>query len=166
MDDFEQRVLKIMPNLRSYALSLSVSAADAEDLLHDCLEKLFAKKTQWRGGNFKSWSMTIMTNLFKNKLRKKSNRPPTIAIDDVQIADKSQMSDVLVTDKIKAAIDQLPEKNRTVLMLVVIENYKYSEIAEMLEIPIGTVMSRLSRARKAISEILTGQNIVSFRRPK
>lgn len=165
MDDFEKNLLQLLPNLRRYALSLSASPSEAEDLLHDCLEKAFANKSKWRGGSIKSWTMTIMTNQFRNKLRKKSNQPPTVPIDDVVIASNDVASDPLEMDKILAAIDQLSEDNRAVLMLVVLENYSYLEISKMLNIPMGTVMSRLSRARSMIADILDGHNILSFRRP-
>ncbi|MGL1919980.1 MAG: RNA polymerase sigma factor [Hyphomicrobiales bacterium] len=165
MDDFEKNLLQLLPNLRRYALSLSASPSEAEDLLHDCLEKAFANKSKWRGGSIKSWAMTIMTNQFRNKLRKRSNQPPTVPIEEVSIASNDVASDPLEMDKILAAIDQLPEDNRSVLMLVVVENYSYLEISKMLNIPMGTVMSRLSRARKMIGDILDGQNIISFRRP-
>lgn len=165
MDDFEKNLLQLLPNLRRYALSLSASASDAEDLLHDCLEKAFANKSKWRGGSIKSWAMTIMTNQFRNRLRKKTNQPPSVSIDEVSIASNDVVSDPLEMDKILAAIEQLPEDNRAVLMLVVLENYSYLEISKMLNIPMGTVMSRLSRARNMIAEILDGHNIISFRRP-
>ena len=165
MDDFEKNLLQLLPNLRRYALSLSASPSEAEDLLHDCLEKAFANKSKWRGGSIKSWATTIMTNQFRNKLRKKTHQPPTVPIDEVSIASNDMVGDPLEMDKITAAIDQLPEDNRAVLMLVVLENYSYLEISKMLNIPMGTVMSRLSRARNMIAEILDGHNIISFRRP-
>lgn len=165
MDDFEKNLLQFMPNLRRYAMSLSRSAQESEDLLHDCLEKALAKKYSWRGDNLQSWVMTIMTNQFRNKLKKYANQPQTVPIEDEIIPTEERMCDPLAMDKIEGAIDQLPEDNRVVLMLVIVENCSYAEIAKMLDIPIGTVMSRLSRARKSIAKILDGHNIISFRRP-
>ncbi|NRA88713.1 MAG: RNA polymerase sigma factor [Rhizobiales bacterium] len=165
MDDFEKNLLQLLPNLRRYALSLSASPSEAEDLLHDCLEKAFANKSKWRGGSIKSWAMTIMTNQFRNKLRKKTSQPLIVPIEGENIVANDAMSDPLEWDKIIAAIDQLSEDNRAVLMLVVVENYSYIEISKMLNIPMGTVMSRLSRARNMIAQILDGHNIISFRRP-
>lgn len=165
MSDFEKNMLALMPKLRRYALSLSASVHEAEDILQDCLEKAFANQTKWRGKNLKSWTMTIMTNQFRNRLRKKINQPDMVPIDNEEIAADTVVGDPLAMDRIKAAIDQLNEDNKIVLMLVVIENYTYMEISKMLNIPIGTVMSRLSRARKLIAQILDGHNILSFRRP-
>lgn len=165
MDDFEKNLLKFMPNLRRYATSLSHSVQESEDLLHDCLEKAFANKKNWRGDNLLSWVMTIMTNQFRNKLKKHSNQPPMVPIESQVIASEQPIGDPLAMDKIQWAINQLSEDNKAVLMLVIVENYSYLEISKMLDIPMGTVMSRLSRARKSIAQNLDGHNIISFRRP-
>lgn len=166
MNKFDEKVLNILPNLKRYAFSLTNSYAEGEDLLHDSLEKIFANKSNWQGNNIKGWSMTIMTNINKNKWRKTKNMGYQIPLDDVDLPREIPAQDPLEKDKIEHAIAQLSNKNREVLMLVVIEGYQYGEVATMLKIPMGTVMSRLSRARSQLTKVLNGQNIIAFKGAK
>ncbi len=161
----EIKILGLLPLLRRYARSLSQNEADAEDLLQDCLEAAFTGQDRWRGDNLKSWLMTIMTNYIRYRYRRTRNTPLTVDIDTADdIAAPQSERDPLERDILERAIDLLPEENRSVLMLIVIEGYSYAEVSEMLKIPIGTVMSRLSRARKKMTETLQGHNIIPLRR--
>ncbi|MCI5074774.1 RNA polymerase sigma factor [Oricola sp.] len=165
MSRFETDVLAVLPRLKRYARSLARDASDADDLVQDCLEKAFARRASWRGDNLQSWLMTILTNLNRNRLRKAGTTPAMVDIDDAQAVESGQASaDPLERDRIVAALDRLHPDQRAVLMLVVVEGYAYGEVAEMLDIPLGTVMSRLSRARRMLATILEGHNIVAFRR--
>lgn len=163
---FESALLALIPGLRRYSHSLSRSDADGEDLLQDCVETALTRRAQWRGTNLRGWAFTIMTNLYRNRHRQAIRRP-TAAIEDAeQVAQPDQIGDPLERARIRAALETLSSDYRTTLMLVVVEGYSYQETADLLAIPIGTVMSRLSRARHQLTERLAKDNIVALRRPK
>lgn len=137
---------------------------DAEDLLHDCLEAAFENRDAWRGRNLKSWLMTIMTNQSRNRFRRHRNSPDMVDIEAAEeIVSPEICEDPLARDMLEKAVKRLPEENRIVLILVVVEGYSYSEVASILRIPIGTVMSRLSRARKKLADSLEQKNVVLLR---
>ena len=163
---FERQLLDVVPRLRSYARSLSYNKEDADDLLQDCLERAFARREGWNGRNIKAWTMTIMTNLFKNQLRHKGSLPTHIEFDEMQSGAQAVPDvDLYEQDQLKKALNALNADQRVVLMLVTLHGHSYEEVADILEIPVGTVMSRLSRARTNLSALLSGTNVVSFRRP-
>jgi RNA polymerase sigma-70 factor (ECF subfamily) len=162
----EDSILELMPALRRYAVSLSRNRQDAEDLVQDSLEAAFANLRSWRGANLRGWLLTIMTNLHRGRYRTVAGRNEHRPLDDAaEIAAPAGQDDPLERDRLLAAINLLSPEQRSVLMLVVIEGYAYAEVAGMLDVPLGTVMSRLSRARRSIAEILSGHNIVGLRRP-
>lgn len=161
----EARLLALVPALRRYALSLSRNVSDGEDLLQDCLERAFAHRATWRGGSLKSWLMTIMTNLERNRHRSGPRPSAFVDIAEAETVPATQApADPLESDRLKTAIELLPPDQRAVLMLVVVEGYSYQEVAAIMDVPPGTVMSRLSRARRKLAEVLRGHNIVPLRR--
>lgn len=165
-DSFEGQVLALLPSLRRYSRSLTRSDPDGEDLLHDCVEVVLSRRAQWRGLNLRGWILTIMTNLYRSG-RRQRGRYAVLDLDemaDMPAADAS--GDPLARSKLEGALNSLSEESRAVLMLVVVEGYSYQEAATMLDIPIGTVMSRLSRARQRLGERLNADNIITLRRPK
>ncbi|MBD9372836.1 RNA polymerase sigma factor [Rhizobium sp. ARZ01] len=163
---FEQALLALVPGLRRYSHSLSRSDADGEDLLQDCVETVLTRRAQWRGINLRGWAFTIMTNLYRNRHRSAVRRP-TAAIEEAEnMALPDQIGDPLERARVRAALETLSPEYRTTLMLVVVEGYSYQEAADITAIPIGTVMSRLSRARHQLAERLAKDNIVALRRPK
>lgn len=163
---FEDALLVLVPGLRRYSHSLTRTDADGEDLLQDCVETALQRRAQWRGVNLRAWTFTIMTNLYRNRHRARV-RWPTTAIDEAQeIADADRSGDPLERARVRTALDALHPDIRTTLMLVVVEGYTYQEAAGIMQIPIGTVMSRLSRARHQLAELLAKDNIVPLRRPK
>jgi RNA polymerase sigma-70 factor (ECF subfamily) len=163
---FETQILALLPQLRRYSRSLTRSDTDSEDLLQDCVEKALVSRAQWRGANFKAWAYRIMTNLHLNT-RRASARRPAIALEEADdVPDVSPAADPLERSRLVGALETLPADARAVLMLVVVEGYAYREVADMLDIPIGTVMSRLSRARRALRERMGQENVVPLRRPK
>ncbi len=163
---FETEVLGLLPGLRRYAHSLSRSNSDGEDLLQDCVETVLVRRAQWRGLNLRAWAFTIMTNLYRNGHRRRA-RTTDIDIDAMpEIAAPENRDDPLERRHMRAALESLSADSRTVLMLVVIEGYSYLEVAAMLDIPIGTVMSRLSRARQQLGERLHKDNVITLRRQK
>lgn len=163
---FERDMLTLLPGLRRYSRSLTRSAAEGDDLLQDSIETALSKRASWRGGSLKAWVYTIMTNLHRNSGRSR-RRFATVDIDEAEhVAAPPSASDPLERDRLRAALDGLLPEYRVVLMLVVVEGYAYQEVADMLGIPLGTVMSRLSRARERLRLVLAEQNIVTLRRPR
>ena len=165
-DRFEEDVLALMPALRRYSRSLVRSDPDGEDLLQDCVEKVLARRAQWRGVNLRAWTFTIMTNLSRNRHRHTALHPQVELDDNLGLQAETQESDPLERSRLERALNGLSAENRSVLMLVVIEGYRYQDVADMLAIPIGTVMSRLSRARHQLAEAMKDDNVISMRRPK
>ncbi|WP_223215974.1 RNA polymerase sigma factor [Agrobacterium pusense] len=161
---FEAEMLALIPMLRRYSRSLSRSDTDGEDLLQDCVEKALANKATWRGTGLKSWAYTIMTNLYRNRHRTEQ-RHPSESLDET-IAAAETLGDTLENDRLHGALALLSPEMRAVLMLVTVEGYTYQEAAETLSIPLGTVMSRLSRARETLRQHLAADNIIPLRRPR
>ncbi|CAN7364900.1 RNA polymerase sigma factor [Neorhizobium tomejilense] len=163
---FEAQILALLPSLRRYSRSLTRSDTESEDLLQDCVEKALVSRGQWRGANFKSWAYRIMTNLHLNARRSIARRP-SVGIEEAEsLAASTAADDPLEKNRLVQALETLPKEARAVLMLVVVEGYAYQEVAEMLEIPVGTVMSRLSRARQALREKMREENVIPLRRPR
>lgn len=163
---FEAEVLALIPMLRRYSRSLSRSDADGEDLLQDCVEKALVNKRQWRGTGLKSWAYTIMTNLYRNRHRTEKRHPSESLDGHETIAVTDTLSDTLENDRLHGALALLSPDMRAVLMLVTVEGYSYQEAAQTLSIPLGTVMSRLSRARETLRQHLAADNIIPLRRPR
>jgi RNA polymerase sigma-70 factor (ECF subfamily) len=163
---FEGRILALMPSMRRYARSLTRSDSDGEDLLHDSLERVLARRGQWTGINLRAWAFTIMTNLYRNGIGRTRRFPSTNIDEAEEIAAPASIGDPLERRQLTAALNSLSPEHRAVLMLVVIEGYSYQEVAEMMQTPIGTVMSRLSRARSQMSIYLEKNNVVPLRRPE
>lgn len=161
---FEGKLLSLLPSLRRYARSLTQNHADGEDLLQDAVERALVHQGQWSGANMRSWTFSIMTNAFRNRLRR-SNRFPETGIEQAEmIADAQEMPDPFRQRRLAAALDGLPPDQRAVLMLVVVEGYSYAEVADIMGSPIGTVMSRLARARAHLAERLDHDNVIALRR--
>lgn len=154
MDSFAEH----LPRLRRYARALTGDRHTADDLVQDTLERGWAKLALWRpGSRLDAWLLTIMHNLFVNQLR---SRPPAAAsLDDlvVEPATRAIQGDQLEVRDLQAALAQLPPEQREVLLLVTVEEYSYAETASLLEVPIGTVMSRLARAREKLRILLADQ---------
>lgn len=163
---FETEMLALIPMLRRYSRSLSRSDADGEDLLQDCVEKALANQRQWRGTGLKTWAYTIMTNLYRNRHRAEKRHPSESLDGHETIAGAETLSDTLENDRLHGALALLSSDMRAVLMLVTVEGYSYQEAAETLSIPLGTVMSRLSRARETLRQYLAADNIIPLRRPR
>ncbi len=163
---FEAEMLALLPQLRRYSRSLTRSDSESEDLLQDCVEKALVHRGNWRGANLKSWAYRIMTNLHLNA-RRSLRRRPTVAISEADmVAIDTVPADPLQRSRLVQALDTLPPEARAVLMLVAVEGHSYQEVAQILDIPIGTVMSRLSRARHSLREKLREQNVIALRRDR
>jgi RNA polymerase sigma-70 factor (ECF subfamily) len=164
--EFEALVHPLLDRLYGTALRLTGDATRAEDLVQDaCLRgwRFFDKYEP--GTNFKAWLFKVMTNLYLNQLRAESRRPETTDLEDIDqrynevvgdyVEARSQNPERLALERIESAyvrqtIDALPEMYRVPVVLCDMEGFTYREIADMLEVPIGTIMSRLFRGRKKL----------------
>jgi len=168
--DFEDDAMQFAPQLYSAALRMTRNPADAEDVVQETFLKAYrAYGTFTAGTNLKAWLYRILTNTYINKYRKQQRRPSETELGDLQDlylykrlgepsgATRSAEEDMLesfVDEGIIEALESLPENFRMPVLLADVEGFSYKEIATMLEIPIGTVMSRLHRGRKALQRKL------------
>ena len=147
-----------LPRLRRYARAMLGDRAAADDLVQDTLERAWSRFAQWRAGSdLRAWLFGIMHNLRVDQLRRGSL--PTHSLDDdaFEVPTRPTQSDRLEVMDLESALRQLPDDQREVLLLVALEEMSYAEIAAALGIPIGTVMSRLSRGRERLRQIMEGR---------
>jgi RNA polymerase sigma-70 factor (ECF subfamily) len=152
---FRQSIEASVPALRRYARALTRDGETADDLLQDTLVRALRSEHLFHGGEMRSWLYTILTNLNRNRLRSLARRPAVIAIGDNDVPDAAGPE--AGGRDIERALATLAENQRSVLLLVVLEGLTYREVAEIECVPIGTVMSRLARARSQIKAFLDGE---------
>ncbi len=155
MSAFRENVKATIPALRRYARSLTRDAEIADDLVQDTLVRALRSEHLFQGEQVRSWLYTILTNLNRNRLRSLARRPPFSSIDENDAPDSS-VPDGSGGD-IERALAALVEEQRNTLLLVVLEGLSYREVAQVQNVPIGTVMSRLARARAQIKSFLDGE---------
>jgi len=147
-----------IPRLRRYARALTRSSQAADDLVQDCLERAWRKGHHWEPGtDLCAWLFTVMHNVYVNGLRRK--RPDTEPMGHTEYADpRSQAhdSDLKLRD-LEQALAILPPEQREVLLLVCLEEMRYEQVAAVTGVPIGTVMSRLHRARERMRRFMAGE---------
>jgi RNA polymerase sigma-70 factor (ECF subfamily) len=154
---FEDELVELLPRLRRFAHSLSRSPADADDLTQATVERAIRSRDQWtQGTRLDSWMYRIMRNLWIDAARSRSRRekfeaPPEEA-DRIGTDGTAQAAAELA--QVMAAMQRLPDEQREVVSLILIEGFGYREAAELLELPIGTVSSRLVRGRTALLELV------------
>ena len=167
MSNFISQLEECIPPLRRYANSLFYNQDEADDLVQDCLERALRKQSLWKpSSSLRSWLFTMQHNLYVNKLRSKGRKPEMIAETDTLSHRQEPYKHDALIHNIDFCIKQLPEDHREVLILVTVEGFAYKEVAQILDIPVGTVMSRLSRARKDLQGIMTGETKPVLRRVK
>jgi RNA polymerase sigma-70 factor (ECF subfamily) len=165
---FERDVLPLLPNLYAAALRMTRNPADAEDLVQDTYLRAFRGFSGFKEGtNLKAWLYRILTNSFINTYRKKQRQPQTVEGPDdldewylfdklggrnVELSAETEVLDKIPDEAVKAALESLPENFRLPVLLADVEGFSYKEIAEIMDTPIGTVMSRLHRGRKALQK--------------
>jgi RNA polymerase sigma-70 factor (ECF subfamily) len=150
-------LVALIPRLRRYARALVGERAAADDLVQDTLERAWAKLHLFRQGtDLRAWLFTVMHNVHVNRIRAAR---PTDALDDEmpELAQRATQGDALLVRDLDRAIAALPAAQREVLLLVALEDLSYEETAQVLGIPIGTVMSRLARAREKLRVLMTGK---------
>jgi len=156
MADRDQIVAEI-PRLRRYARALTGDAARADDLVQDTIERALSRWSLWRSGtNLRAWMFAIMHNLFVNQI-KSAQRIEYVGDDPLpDLASRATQSDALEVRDLAGALQRLSPEQREVLLLVGLEELSYEQAAKALGIPIGTVMSRLSRARERLRALVAG----------
>jgi RNA polymerase sigma factor (sigma-70 family) len=152
-----ERLVELIPRLRRYARALVGDRATADDLVQDTLERAWAKLHLYRRGtDLRAWLFTVMHNVHVNRVR--AARPTeTLEEEMPELAQRAAQGDALLVRDLDRAIGTLPAEQRAVLLLVTLEEMSYEEVARALSIPIGTVMSRLSRAREKLRAMMLGQ---------
>ena len=156
--DEAKRLVELIPRLRRYARALVGERASADDLVQDTLERAWAKLHLYRRGtDLRAWLFTVMHNVHVNRVR--ATRPADPLEDEMpELAQRGTQADALLVRDLDRAIARLPADQRAVLLLVTLEEMSYEEVARTLGIPIGTVMSRLSRAREKLRSMMLGQS--------
>jgi RNA polymerase sigma-70 factor (ECF subfamily) len=169
---FTDDVMEYTPQLYAAALRMTRNPADAEDVLQETLLKAYrGYHTYAAGTNLKAWLYRILTNTFINKYRRQSRRPHEVELGELEDlylfrrlgeegasgaarSAEDEALDRFVDEDIKAAVESLPENFRIPVLLADVEGFSYKEIAGIMGVPIGTVMSRLHRGRKALQQAL------------
>lgn len=170
--DFAEEAVPFMDSLYSAALRMTRNPADAEDLVQETYLKAYRGFGGFEAGtNLKAWLYRILTNTYINSYRAKQRRPDESELDEVEDlylyrrlggleaarvnrSVEDEVLDLFTEVEIKEAIEALPDQFRIAVLLADVEGFSYKEIAEILDIPIGTVMSRLHRGRKALQKAL------------
>jgi RNA polymerase sigma-70 factor (ECF subfamily) len=156
-------------SLRRYARALLRNRADAEDLVQEALARAIGRADSFQAGtNMRAWLFTILHNVHVNQVRSRASRPDEVPVESVEnrLTTPARQEERVEVREMMRALDELPDEQRQVLLLVALEGLKYEEVAEMIGVPIGTVMSRLSRGREAVRAKLANGASVALRRVK
>jgi len=168
--EFTKEAMQYAPQLYSAALRMTRNSSDAEDLVQEAYLRAYRGYASFEEGpNLRAWLFGILTNQYINTYRAKQRRPIETDVDDVEdlylyhrisnlgAASRSAedtLFDLFTDEEVKTALEELPETFRIPVLLADVEGFSYKEIAEMTDVPIGTVMSRLHRGRKAMHKKL------------
>src|SRR3984893_5342346 len=171
MNDFARLLQNEIPRLRRYARALARDAARADDLVQSCLVRAIAKEHLWEPGtDLRAWLFTILHNQNVSEIRRSVREGVVVAVEDVAsvltVAPRAGAS--LQLRDLERAIRLLPDEQRQVILLVGLEGMRYEEVAAVLDIPIGTVRSRLSRGREMLRRLMDmkeGSDVNSDRPP-
>ena len=158
--DTRQAIIAEIPKLRRFARALTGDAAAADDLVQDCLERALGRVHLWRENtNLRTWLFTILRNIHLNQLRRSTRRPRETSYDEMPEPPgetAATQGHAMTIRDLGLALDKLPDQQREVVLLVGLEDMSYKETAEILGVPVGTVMSRLARGRKALGLLMDG----------
>ncbi len=167
--DFDRDAMQYAPLLYGAALRMTRNPADAEDVVQEALLKAYrAYHTFTAGTNLKAWLYRILTNTYINRYRKQMRRPTEVELGEVEnlylykqlgggqsgASAEEEALEQFVDADIKRALEELPEIFRLPVLLADVEGFSYKEIADIMDVPLGTVMSRLHRGRKALQKTL------------
>ena len=148
-------IVPYIPNLRRYARALVGDRDGADDLVQDTLERAVRKFHLWRPGDLRAWLFSIMHNVFVNQLKSRKI-PADVEIDDTFAAPMPGVTRMDVMD-LQRALGTLAPEQREVVLLVALEDMSYADVSRALGIPMGTVMSRLSRGRERLRRVMNGE---------
>jgi RNA polymerase sigma-70 factor (ECF subfamily) len=148
-------IVPFIPNLRRYARALVGDRDGADDLVQDTLERAVRKFHLWRPGDLRAWLFSIMHNVFINQLKARKIQPD-VELDDSFAAPVPTVTGTDVLDLQRALLTLAPEQ-REVVLLIALEDMSYSDVSRALGIPMGTVMSRLSRGRERLRRVMDGE---------
>jgi len=157
MDEVVRLIEAEIPRLRRYARALLRDNERADDLVQDTLVRGLDKVHLYRSGDLRAWLFTIMHNQYVNSIRRLAMQGEKIVVEKVQLASPAPQLPHLELRDLESAIARLSQEQRETLLLVGLEGMKYEEVAEICDVPIGTVRSRLSRAREIIRQMLEGK---------
>jgi len=157
-----------IPALRRYAFALLRDRDRADDLVQDTLERALSRWLLRRGdADVRAWLFTILRNLHVSAWRRDRRHGATVAVDETTMpAIAARQDTALEVRDVLAALDQLPEEQKSLLLLVGVEDFSYEDAARILGMPIGTVMSRLSRARQRLRSVVETGKVALLRRVK
>ncbi len=169
MTAIDQRIVAYIPRLRRYAQALLKGHSSmAEDLVQDSLERALARSHQFREGtDLRAWLFTIMHNVYANQIRRISNGPDFVELPETidEMTNDASTARLELRD-LQQAIAKLPLEQRKILLLVTLEGLPYQQVADMLGMPVGTVMSKLSRTRQHLRKLTHRDDAPHLRRIK
>ena len=155
----DQQLLSWVPRLRRYARALAGNRDDADDLVQDTLERAWAKSALWRGvADMRGWLFGIMHNLHVDGVRRPRLATQSLDDDTPEVAIAPTQGERLAVLDLQAALNLLPIEQKEIVLLVALEDMAYADVAKALGIPIGTVMSRLSRGRERLRALMDGRD--------
>ena len=160
-DAFENELTQLLPRLRRFAHTLSRHGADADDLTQATIERALRSRGQWQPGTrLDSWLYRIMRNLWidttRARVRREKHEAPEDEAQWIGEDPRNAIDASLELKRAMAAMERLPDEQREVVALILVEGFGYREVSEILDLPIGTVSSRLVRGRTALLEMLGG----------
>lgn len=160
-DEIRDQMVRLLPRLRRFAYSLTRNADQGDDLAQETCVRALTRIDQWQPGtSLDSWMFRIAQNLWLDQLRSAKTRGVSVEIDSAAEISGSDGRDVveqrLTMQEVSAGMQSLPPEQQVLIALVCIDGHSYKEAAEVLDLPIGTVMSRLARARRTLHEIIEG----------
>jgi len=163
LGEIKRELVALLPRLKRYAHNLTSSKADADDLLQATCIRTLEKSAQFKSGTeFDRWAFTIMSSIRSNYLRAESTRRGNgnVDADTALVTDATQARNIF-HDQVLTRVQELPIVQRQSLLLVYVEGFTYQEAADILNIPIGTVMSRIARGRASLAEQFSSADTVS-----
>ncbi len=165
-----EAIIAELPRLRRYARALVRDADTADDLVQDCVERSLSRLHQFRAGtDMRSWLFTIMHSIFVNGV---SRRKFMVDLDELnpnhepRLATPPEQGQGLVMRDLEAALARLSDEQREIVILIGLENMTYKQAAEIIGVPLGTVMSRLARGRERLSQLMGGEDLMVLRKAK
>ena len=164
-DAFQGLLIEQIPRLRRYARALTGDSTQADDLVQDCLERACRKSRLWRtGSDIRAWLFTMLHNLHVSRIRKEARRGTEVPLGSGAEGYHRDGTDAhLGWHDVQKGLARLPLDQRAVLLLVAVEGMRYEEVALVLDVPLGTVMSRLFRARERLRRWVDGESAPRLR---